>query len=209
MIAPVKEYIAGLRYGAPVWYYPWKHPGFDLLPLNQSLDPQIISPDNGVVAYVGYSLGAGNICDINLDNGLAVRMCHMKYPASVKTGARINQGDLIGIMGATGTLIIPRGFKHLHYVVFTNHNRNVTTDPAPYLVSNPAPVDLASQVPALFALGWHRLPAAGEILYFQKRLEDKTIVGRDDLVNKITFCYQQQKKLGDTWWQTEKAKYVK
>jgi hypothetical protein len=214
MISPIKEYRVGLLYGARVPYYPFWHPGIDLLPYAGS-DRTVYVPHNGVVAAKFYHFGAGNCVDINLDNGLAVRLCHMVNPANVKVGQRVAQGLAIGIMGATGIYIYPRGYVHMHYVVFTNHKRNVTTNPAPYLTSHPTPADLDAQVAPLFALIWHRLPAAGEIKYFQKRMAQGSIVGRDDLIAKITYTYdiytameKKKKGTGEDWWQKEKNKVL-
>jgi len=209
MIAPVKKYVVGLRFNAPVPYYPFRHPGIDLLPV-PGQDRTIISPGNGEVSAKFYSIGAGNTVDIDLDNGLSVRLCHLVSPATVSVGERVVEGQPIGTMGATGLFVYPRGFVHLHYVVFANHYRVKVIDPAPYLVGNPSKID----VPALFTQIWHRLPAQGETNYFNKRIDDKSIKDRDDCIRKMTYWYDQvypkgkYSAVGDERWQREKEKYA-
>jgi hypothetical protein len=207
MIAPARQYTVGLRFGAPVPYPPFWHPGIDLLPYPGS-DRTLISPDNGLVVARNYSVGAGNLVDINLDNGLACRLCHLVSPAIVSIGQRVTQGQPLGVMGATGLFVYPRGFVHLHYVIFKNHNRVTVIDPAPYLTGDPNKIDISG----LFTQIWHRLAAQGEKDYFQRRLDHGSITDRNGMIAAMTKWYNivypngHYSAAGDDEWQKEKVK---
>jgi septal ring factor EnvC (AmiA/AmiB activator) len=69
----------------------------------------------GTVTHVGYQGAYGNLVTINHGFGLETRYGHL-LNFSVKNGAKVQRGDLIGHVGATGRAT---GF-HLHYEVHAN-----------------------------------------------------------------------------------------
>ena len=72
---------------------------------------------------------AGNYVDIDHGGGMVSRYFHLKYgsiPASVRVGATIKKGDIIGYMGNTGDSY----GAHLHFQLEQN---GIPIDGAPYL----------------------------------------------------------------------------
>jgi murein DD-endopeptidase MepM/ murein hydrolase activator NlpD len=69
----------------------------------------------GTVIHVGYNGAYGNLIVIDHGFGLETRYGHL-LSYSVKTGAKVKRGDVIGQVGATGRAT---GY-HLHYEVLAN-----------------------------------------------------------------------------------------
>ncbi len=72
---------------------------------------------------------AGNYVDIDHGGGMVSRYFHLKYgsiPASVRVGATVKKGDVIGVMGNTGDSY----GAHLHFQLEQN---GVPVDGASYL----------------------------------------------------------------------------
>jgi murein DD-endopeptidase MepM/ murein hydrolase activator NlpD len=69
----------------------------------------------GTVTHFGYNGAYGNLIVIDHGFGLETRYGHL-LSYSVKTGAKVNRGDVIGHVGATGRAT---GY-HLHYEVLAN-----------------------------------------------------------------------------------------
>jgi murein DD-endopeptidase MepM/ murein hydrolase activator NlpD len=69
----------------------------------------------GTVIHVGYSGAYGNLIVIDHGFGLETRYGHL-LSYSVKAGAKVKRGDVIGQVGATGRAT---GY-HLHYEVLAN-----------------------------------------------------------------------------------------
>ena len=70
---------------------------------------------SGTVTHVGYQGAYGNLVTIDHGFGLQTRYGHL-LNFSVKDGAKVQRGDLIGHVGATGRAT---GY-HLHYEVLAN-----------------------------------------------------------------------------------------
>lgn len=73
---------------------------------------------NGTVTFAGWdSKGGGNTIKIRHTKGLETGYLHLRgFAKGVKSGARVNQGDVIGYVGSTGTSTGP----HLDYRVWRN-----------------------------------------------------------------------------------------
>jgi murein DD-endopeptidase MepM/ murein hydrolase activator NlpD len=69
----------------------------------------------GTVAHVGFQGGYGNLIVLEHGFGLQTRYGHL-LNYSVKPGARVKRGDVIGHVGNTGR---STGY-HLHYEVLAN-----------------------------------------------------------------------------------------
>lgn len=72
----------------------------------------IKASDGGVVTTVGYSSGYGRYVLIDHENGYETVYAHLSK-ATVKSGDRVGQGDIIGKMGATGRVT----GVHVHFEV--------------------------------------------------------------------------------------------
>lgn len=97
-----------------------KHLGLDLV----SKDNMIYSSASGVVEFVGYVSGYGNLVVIRHENS-STKYAHLSK-IYVKMGEFVDQGELIGKEGATGNA---RG-KHLHFEVII---KNVHVDPIDFI----------------------------------------------------------------------------
>lgn len=69
----------------------------------------------GTVSHIGYQGGYGNLIVVNHGFGLETRYGHL-LNYSVKNGAKVKRGDIIGHVGNTGR---STGY-HLHYEVLAN-----------------------------------------------------------------------------------------
>jgi murein DD-endopeptidase MepM/ murein hydrolase activator NlpD len=78
----------------------------------------LVAVGTGVIEFVGYNKGGyGNQVGIRLSNGLVVTYSHMRnFKQGLKAGDKVNQGDLVGALGATGRCTGP----HLHLEVWKN-----------------------------------------------------------------------------------------
>lgn len=89
------------------------HKGIDLVPKGGST-PNVLAAIGGSVETKGGPSGAyGNTVLIAGDDGYYHRYAHMRNPASVSAGQRVEAGQAIGVMGNTGNSTGP----HLHYEV--------------------------------------------------------------------------------------------
>ena len=89
------------------------HKGIDLVPKSGST-PNVLAAIGGKVHSKGGPSGAwGNTVLIAGDDGYYHRYAHMRNPASVNIGQRVEAGQAIGVMGNTGNSTGP----HLHYEV--------------------------------------------------------------------------------------------
>ena len=72
----------------------------------------VMAAGNGTVLRAGRSGGYGNLVEIRHTNGITTRYGHLKgFARGITGGRRVNQGDVIGYVGATGLASGP----HLHY----------------------------------------------------------------------------------------------
>jgi murein DD-endopeptidase MepM/ murein hydrolase activator NlpD len=80
---------------------------------------------DGFVIYAGWKSGWGKIIEINHGRGISTAYAHLSY-IRVNPGSYVKKGQLIGLVGSTGTTTGP----HLHYEVRRN---GVAINPIPYL----------------------------------------------------------------------------
>lgn len=103
------------------------HNGIDLAWLYR--DPvgsrRVLAPLDGV-ALVGVNALAGNFVSLPIGDGYSTRFAHLESVA-VKTGQGVRRGDLLGVMGATGSQVFG---VHLHVDVFAPDGTRV--DPELY-----------------------------------------------------------------------------
>jgi murein DD-endopeptidase MepM/ murein hydrolase activator NlpD len=67
---------------------------------------------DGVVLRAGWAGGYGNLVELRHLNGITTRYGHLRGLARrIRRGARVEQGQIIGYVGATGLASGP----HLHY----------------------------------------------------------------------------------------------
>ena len=86
------------------------HRGLDI---SNSIGTKIYASGNGVVIESKYGYSYGNYIFIQHENGFKTRYAHLSKRL-VKVGDVIKQGDLIGLMGNTGTSY----GSHLHYEIY-------------------------------------------------------------------------------------------
>ena len=86
----------------------------------------IYAPANGVVSYVGYESGYGNLVTIDHGYGVKTRYAH-NSEVTVKYGQQVKRGDKIAAVGSTGR---SSGY-HLHYEVRVN---GVAVNPKDYII---------------------------------------------------------------------------
>ena len=93
---------------------------------------KIISTANGVVRHAGWASGYGLSLVIDHGFGYSTLYGHMSE-ISVKEGAEVKRGDIVGRMGSTGTSTGP----HVHYEVW---EQGVPKNPSKYMEyqKNPA-----------------------------------------------------------------------
>ena len=77
----------------------------------------VVAVANGTIQSAGVSGGYGNLVEIKHNNGLVTGYAHLsKIGAGIHRGVAVKQGDVIGLVGATGLATGP----HLHYMMFRN-----------------------------------------------------------------------------------------
>ncbi len=86
------------------------HRGVDI---SNSVGTKIYASGNGVVIESKYGYSYGNYILIQHKNGFVTRYAHLSKRL-VKVGDEVKQGDLIGLMGNTGTSY----GSHLHYEIY-------------------------------------------------------------------------------------------
>lgn len=96
----------------PVLGYSKMHKGVDFA---APTGTPIYAAGDGVVEYASRFSSYGNYVRIRHNGGLKTAYAHM-HRISVKRGARVKQGDVIGTVGTTGRSTGP----HLHYEVLVN-----------------------------------------------------------------------------------------
>ena len=79
----------------------------------------IMAAGNGVVERASTYGGYGNYVRVRHANGYQTAYAHMsRYGPGIRSGARVQQGDIVGYVGSTGASTGP----HLHYEVIHNGN---------------------------------------------------------------------------------------
>lgn len=87
------------------------HSGVDLL---AAAGTPVLSVGKGIVAYAGPQGNYGNLVVVNHQAGKQTRYAHLDHIA-VKVGSRVQQGDVLGTVGATGQPDLEQ--SHLHFEV--------------------------------------------------------------------------------------------
>lgn len=87
------------------------HDGVDLYTRRPA---PIAAAADGIVDFVGRQNGYGNVIVIRHRRGVATRYAHLSsFAAGLRRGARVRQGERIGLTGRTGNATA----VHLHYEV--------------------------------------------------------------------------------------------
>jgi murein DD-endopeptidase MepM/ murein hydrolase activator NlpD len=72
----------------------------------------VMAAGDGVVLRVGRAGGYGNLIELRHLNGITTRYGHLRgFARNIRSGARVQQGQVIGYVGSTGLATGP----HLHY----------------------------------------------------------------------------------------------
>jgi murein DD-endopeptidase MepM/ murein hydrolase activator NlpD len=107
---------------------PDSHPGLDI---SADRGDPVYATADGKVERAGWSGDYGNLVVLTHNFGLSTRYAHLSK-VSVKAGADIKRGDIIGYVGATGRATS----SHLHYEVWANGK---PVNPLRLLVGKPGP----------------------------------------------------------------------
>jgi murein DD-endopeptidase MepM/ murein hydrolase activator NlpD len=96
--------------------------------LDAAKGTQVLASGAGTVAFAGQQGSYGNLIVINHNAGFQTRYAHLDT-MTVKVGQKVNAGDRLGTVGATGRVSSPR----LHFEVRLNSNAGwVAADPGDY-----------------------------------------------------------------------------
>lgn len=95
-------------------YFSAWHPGLDV---QNGVGAEIKSAESGTISYAGWDeSGFGNYVLINHGNRLLTQYGHLEK-FGVKTGQKVEKGQVIGLMGSTGWSTGP----HLHFGILDNY----------------------------------------------------------------------------------------
>lgn len=126
----------------PLFGYDTAHRGIDYAAESGT---RVRTVAGGVVEFAGWQSGYGNVIEIRHDAKHSTLYAHLKSIApTVRKGARLSQGDLIGFVGATGWATGP----HLHFEI-KQSGRHVN----PLTATLPSVAPLPGQVHAAFKAG--------------------------------------------------------
>ncbi|TKX32771.1 peptidoglycan metallopeptidase Pgp5 [Campylobacter aviculae] len=75
------------------------------------------SAGKGTIIFVGTKGGYGNVIQIKHEAGYTTLYAHLSRFAKIKSGQRVNQGQIIAYVGSTGMSTGP----HLHFGVYLNN----------------------------------------------------------------------------------------
>lgn len=87
---------------------------------------KVYASDRGVVSKNSYDSISGYYVRINHNNGYITHYGHLRYKSNLTVGAKIDKGDVIGTIGATGYTTGP----HVHFAMWKN---GVRVNPCNYL----------------------------------------------------------------------------
>lgn len=90
------------------------HAGMDIA---DTMGAPVTAAADGIVTFVGWRMGYGNLVEIKHENGFTTRYGHLSKGLA-KEGQRVNAGDLVALMGSTGRSTGP----HLHFEVRKDDN---------------------------------------------------------------------------------------
>lgn len=105
------------------------HNGIDLVgrtTSGSSCTDYVKAHTGGTVAAVGYSSSAGNYVQIQTGPSTVMVYYHLKNRSTLKKGAKVKKGDVVGYMGSTGNST----GAHLHFGI---KYAGSWIDPEPYL----------------------------------------------------------------------------
>jgi len=98
----------------------------------------IMATASGTVKFSGWQNGCGNFVEIQHHSGYSTAYAHLsRFGRGVKVGQKVEQGDVIGYVGATGWATGP----HLHYEFRVNR---VPKNPLSVNVAQTEPLDRRS-----------------------------------------------------------------
>lgn len=104
----------------------------------------VMAAGDGRVVKAGRSGGYGNLIEVRHRNGITTRYAHLRgFARGIRAGSVVQQGDVIGYVGATGLASAP----HLHYEFRVN---GVAQDSRRVLLNHGAPLE-APLRPGFFA----------------------------------------------------------
>ena len=99
----------------PILRYNRAHNGIDF---SAAYGAPIRSVGEGTVIYAGRRGGYGNLVEVRHNSRTTTRYAHLsRYASNIRVGARIEQGQTIGYVGASGLATAP----HLHYEIWLNN----------------------------------------------------------------------------------------
>jgi murein DD-endopeptidase MepM/ murein hydrolase activator NlpD len=99
----------------------------------------VMAAGDGVVLRAGWVGGYGNLVELRHLNGITTRYGHLRgFPRKIRRGVRVEQGQVIGYVGATGLASGP----HLHYEFRIN---GVAKDSRRVKIGGGAPVPRADR----------------------------------------------------------------
>ena len=110
---------------SPYTSRPAFHQGLDIA---APLGTPVRATGSGVVAFIGYDAGYGNLVSIDHGYGILTRYGH-NTEIFVVMGQKIKRGDVIATVGDTGRSTGP----HVHYEVHLNH---IPINPEHYILSD-------------------------------------------------------------------------
>lgn len=100
----------------------------------------VVAVANGTVVSAGWNNGYGNLVQIKHNNGLTSGYAHLSR-ISVSKGESVKQGEVVGLVGATGLATGP----HLHYMM--SRNGKVIN---PLSIKSEPPVPIAASLKGAF-----------------------------------------------------------
>jgi murein DD-endopeptidase MepM/ murein hydrolase activator NlpD len=106
------------------------HEGMDF---RANIGTPVFATGNGTIRFAGNRGTLGLLIEIDHSHGYITRYAHLsKLEPGIRSGTKVNRGDLIGYSGNSGRVSGP----HLHYEILKN-GRNV--DPIQYLFTDITP----------------------------------------------------------------------
>lgn len=120
------------------------HPIYKILRFHYGMDftasvgTDVFSTGNGVIKSAGREVGFGNCVVIDHGFGFETYYAHLSK-IKVKEGQKVNRGDVIGLVGSTGTSTAP----HLHYEVSKNGKK---VNPQNYYFQDLSPAEYEKMI---------------------------------------------------------------
>jgi len=120
------------------------HPIYKILRFHYGMDftasvgTDVFSTGNGIVKSAGREVGFGNCVVIDHGFGFETSYAHLSK-IKVREGQKINRGDVIGLVGSTGTSTAP----HLHYEVSKNGKK---VNPQNYYFQDLSPAEYEKMI---------------------------------------------------------------